>query len=87
MKVSIAPLFVPPPSQDWLLTMTLSAREAGVLLSVCGGIGGPPEGPRGMFDKLAESLQSIGVQTVDYSTREGEDRIYLPANWSLWEEK
>lgn len=43
------------------LSLTMSAREALVLLSVCWCVGGAPEGPRGVTDGVALALNALGL--------------------------
>jgi hypothetical protein len=46
--------------RDAPVLIEVSAKEAKALLQICSAIGGDPQGPRGVFDRLLVKLQSIG---------------------------
>ena len=44
------------------LCLTLSLREARVLKSIMGAIGGPPDGPRKVSTEIYKALDAKGIQ-------------------------
>ena len=54
----------PKPIQDVVLHMTV--EEAGTLKQLLNQIGGDPEGPRGVLDKISAALHEAGVVSTRY---------------------
>lgn len=44
------------------VTITMTVEEASYLLEIIQHIGGPPEGPRGTFDRLGSGLERAEVE-------------------------
>ena len=56
------------PAKEETVTLTMSRETARTLLAVARRIGGPPEGPRGNMDRIANALQEAGI-TSDFPRR------------------
>lgn len=56
---------LPPPPQAYELT--LSAREADVLVAISAHVGGMPSGYRGDVDRISRALRDAGVPSWDGS--------------------
>lgn len=46
--------------------LTLDEEESSVLLQICGSIGGIPDGPRGVFDRISKALEKVDVTASSY---------------------
>jgi hypothetical protein len=47
-------------------TIELTEKEAEALVSLCGFVGGAPEGPRGLIDGISHVLSLVGVKEQVY---------------------
>jgi hypothetical protein len=57
MAYAKRPSSPPPP-----VTLELTGEEAQALFDLCGNVGGPISGRRGLIDAIYEALESVGVQ-------------------------
>ena len=56
-----------------MVTLNLTEKQAKVLRTVCGRIGGPPNGLRGEMDAIAKMLDQ---QSEDFHDRNVEDAMH-----------
>jgi len=63
------PVTPPPPTIE--LNLVLSLKEATALMSLCGNIGGNPNGPREITSEIFYELQGAGINTGGYLVIKG----------------
>lgn len=53
---------------EYTLTLTLTEKEAKALRTICGLIGGLPDGPRAVTNRIYDALEDLEVYSGDWGS-------------------